>query len=86
METDDEVSYAFVIHKAYLDRHDRVVFTVSTKEIQLATNCSKKLIKIPCGKFKNMRFDIDANGDSCADICSVAGPFVASCFSICLLV
>ena len=86
METDDEASYAFVIHKAYLDRHDRVVFTVSTKEIQLATNCSKKLIKIPCGKFKNMRFDIDANGDSCADICSVAGPFVASCFSICLLV
>jgi len=59
METEDEVSYAFVIHKAYLDRHDRVVFTVSTKEIQLANNCSKKLIKIPCGKFTNMRFDID---------------------------
>ena len=59
METEDEVAYAFVIHKAYLDRHDRVVFTVSTKEIQLANNCSKKLIKIPCGKFKNMRFDID---------------------------
>ena len=59
METADEASYAFVIHKAYLDRHDRVVFTVSTKEIQLANNCSKKLIKIPCGKFKNMRFDID---------------------------
>jgi hypothetical protein len=59
METEDEVSYAFVIHKAYFDRHDRVVFTVSTKEIQLANNCSKKLIKIPCGKFTNMRFDID---------------------------
>ena len=88
METDDEASYAFVIHKAYLDRHDRVVFTVSTKEIQLATNCSKKLIKIPCGKFKNMRFDIDANGDSCVADCSVAsigaGPFVyAGCFAAC---
>ena len=63
METADEVVYAIVIHQAYLDRHDRVVFTVSTKEIQLATNCSKKLIKIPCGKFKNMRFDINAPGD-----------------------
>jgi hypothetical protein len=59
METADEVEYAIVIHKAYFDSHDRVVFTVSTKEIQLANNCSKKLIKIPCGKFKNMRFDID---------------------------
>ena len=59
METDDEASYAFVIHKAYLDSHDRVVFTVSTKEIQLADNCSKKLINIPCGNVKNMRFDID---------------------------
>jgi len=59
METADEVVYAFVIHKAYLDRHDRVVFTVSTKEIQLANNCSKDLKKIPCGKYTNMRFDID---------------------------
>jgi hypothetical protein len=59
METDDEASYAFVIHKAYFNRNDRVVFTVSTKEIRLANNCSKKLIKIPCGKFTNMRFDID---------------------------
>ena len=63
METEDEVSYAFVIHKAYFDSHDRVVFTVSTKEIQLANNCSKDLIKIPCGKFTNMRFDIDAAED-----------------------
>jgi len=59
METVDEEQYAFVIHKAYFDSHDRVVFTVSTKEIQLANNCSKKLIQIPCGKFYNMRFDID---------------------------
>jgi hypothetical protein len=66
METEDEVSYAFVIHKAYFDRHDRVVFSVSTKEIQLANNCSKKLINIPCGKFKNMRFDIDTSDVACS--------------------
>jgi len=59
METEDEVSYACVIHKAYLNSHGRVVFTVSTKEIQLSNNCSKKLIQIPCGKFNNVRFDID---------------------------
>ena len=74
METDDEASYAFVIHKAYLDRHDRVVFTVSTKEIQLANNCSKKLIKIPCGKFKNMRFDIDEiDIGTCSGLGSIGG-------------
>ena len=77
METEDEVSYAFVIHKAYLDRHDRVVFTVSTKEIQLANNCSKKLINIPCGKFKNMRFDIDTSDVACAIL--VALGFGAGC-------
>jgi hypothetical protein len=59
METADEVAYAIVIHKAYFDSHDRVVFTVSTKEIQLANNTSNDLINIPSGKFKNMRFDID---------------------------
>ena len=69
METVDKVAYAFVIHKAYFDRHKRVVFTVSTKEIHLANNCSKDLIKIPCGKFKNMRFDID---DSTASACEDA--------------
>ena len=60
IETVDEEQYACVIHKAYFNSDDRVVFTISTKEIQLANNCSKKLIKIPCGKFYNMRFDIDA--------------------------
>ena len=59
IETADEEQYACVIRKAYFDSHDRVVFTISTKEIQLANNCSKKLINIPCGKFYNMRFDID---------------------------
>ena len=59
METGDAEQYAFVIRKAYFDSHDRIVFTISTKEIQLSNNCSKKLIQIPLGKFNNMRFDID---------------------------
>ena len=60
IETVDQEQYACVIHKAYFNSRDRVVFTISTKEIQLSNNCSKKLIKIPSGKFNNMRFDIDA--------------------------
>jgi hypothetical protein len=32
---------------------------VSTKEISLQNNTSKKLIQLPCGKFNNVRFDID---------------------------
>jgi hypothetical protein len=56
MEDQDD-NYAFVIHKAYLNTRGHVVFTVSTKEINTS---SKKLIKIPCGKFNNVRFDIDA--------------------------
>lgn len=61
METADEV-YAFAIRKAFFDSHDRIVFTVSTKEISLQKNSSKKLIQIPCGKFVNVRFDIDDIG------------------------
>ena len=49
-------SYSVVIHKAYMNTSGHVVFTASTKEI----NSSKKLIKIPCGKFNNVRLDIDA--------------------------
>jgi hypothetical protein len=59
METTNDDQYAFVIRKIHFDSHDRVVFTISTKEIQLSNNCSKKLIQIPCGKFNKMRFDID---------------------------
>jgi hypothetical protein len=69
METADEVAYAIVIHKAYFDRHDRVVFMVSTKEIQLANNTSNDLINIPSGKFKNMRFDIDNFSDDDENNC-----------------
>ena len=65
METVDGDQYAFVIRKAYFDSHDRIVFTVSTKEIKLANNCSKKLINIQPGCYNNMRFDIDENSDNC---------------------
>jgi hypothetical protein len=61
METEDDGVYAFVIHKAYLNSHDQVVFTVSTKEISLQNNTSKKLVRLPCGKCNNVRFDIDFN-------------------------
>ena len=62
MEDQDE-NYAFVLLKARLNTCGHVVFTVSTKEIKLESNntSSKKLIKIPCGKFNNVRFDIDAS-------------------------
>jgi hypothetical protein len=62
METDDDCVYAFVIHKACLNSHDQVVFTVSTKEISLQNNTSKKLIQLPQGKCNNVRFDIDPTG------------------------
>jgi hypothetical protein len=70
IETNDEQQYACVIRKVYFDSHDRVVFTISTKEIQLQNNCSKKLVKIPCGKFYNMRFDIDFLNPVDQGICS----------------
>ena len=73
METVNEVAYVFVIEKAYLDSKDRVVFIVSTKDISLQKNTSKKLIDIPCGKFINMRFDID---DWTTDLC------MAGCWTI----
>jgi hypothetical protein len=59
---DQDDNYVFVIHEAYLNSHGKVVFTVSTKEIKLESSntSSKNLIKIPCGKFNNVRFDIDA--------------------------
>ena len=57
METEDDDKKVFVIHKAYLNKYGHVVFAISTKEINTS---STKIIKIPCGKFNNVRFDIDA--------------------------
>ena len=63
METEDDCNYAFVIHKACLNSHGQVVFTVSTKEISPQNNTSKKLIQLPQGKCNNVRFDIDGPSD-----------------------
>lgn len=68
METEDDYVYAFVIHKAYLNSHDQVVFTVSTKEISIGNGTSKKLTQLPIEKCNNVRFDIDSGfEDSCYD-------------------
>ena len=63
METEDDCVYAFVIHKAYMNSCGHVVFTVSTNEISLQNNTSKKLVRLPCGKCNNARFDIDSSDD-----------------------
>jgi hypothetical protein len=65
METEHDDVYAFIIHKAYLNSHGQVVFTVSTKEISLQNNTSKKLVRLPCRKLNNARFDIDSCDDGC---------------------
>ena len=62
METENR-NYAFVIHNASLNSCDKVVFTVSTKEISLQNNTSKKLVQLPEGKCNHVRFDIDASSD-----------------------
>jgi hypothetical protein len=59
METEDYEQYAFVIKKTYLNSNGNVAFIVSTKEISLQNNTSKKLTQLPEGKFNNVRFDID---------------------------
>ena len=66
METEDDDIYAFVIHKACLNSHGQVVFTVSTKEISIGNDTySQKLMpnrQLPCGQLNNVRFDIDSAG------------------------
>jgi hypothetical protein len=58
--------HVFVIKKAKINKNDKVVFYISTKEIQVNNNNNnnnseqmKNLKKIPLGKHKNVRFDID---------------------------
>ena len=60
MELPNFSKYAFVINKVSFNSHKRIVLIVSTKEINIRnTSSSKKLIQIPCGKFKHVRFDVD---------------------------
>jgi hypothetical protein len=60
MEIDNDKNFAFVIHKAYFNSRGYVIFIVSTREIQLQNNASKKLTQLPIGKCNNVRFDIDS--------------------------
>jgi hypothetical protein len=82
METED-CNYAFVIHTAYLNSHGQVVFTVSTNEISLANNTSKKLVRLPEGKCNNVRFDIDSNSDDCIACMIAALGFAGLCYELC---
>ena len=59
MELPDFRQFAFVINNLYFNSHKRLVFMASTKEINIQNISSKKLIQIPSGKFKHVRFDVD---------------------------
>jgi hypothetical protein len=60
METECDRNFAFVLDKPYVNKSGHIVFTVSTREILLQNNTSKKLTQLPLGKCNNVRFDIDA--------------------------
>ena len=51
--------YVFVIKKTTVKKDGRIVFDVSTDEIKLHSNISKKILRLPEGCFTNARFDID---------------------------
>jgi hypothetical protein len=85
----DYKKHVFVIKKAKINTNDKVVFYISTKEIQLDNKSEKmkKLKKIPLGKHRNVRFDIDygqsitnvsCNGDNIFGM--VPGGGTSSCF------
>ena len=70
METECDRNFAFVLDKPYVNKSGHIVFTVSTREISLQNNTSKKLTQLPVGKFNNMRFDIDPR-NSLIDLCNM---------------
>ena len=83
METEDDDIYAFVIHKACLNSHGQVVFTVSTKEISIGNDTSSQKLmpnrQLPCRKLNNARFDIDSAGEDIFQwILGLADAFVGS--------
>ena len=73
--------YIFVIKKVKMNKNDKVVFYISTKEIHLDNKSNKmeKLKKIPEGKYKNVRFDID-NGQSESQYCDNAVGGQSTCW------
>ena len=64
--------YVFVLKKAKINKNNKVVFYISTKEILVNNNSEKmkKLKKIPLGKYKNVRFDIDYGNSIEGGVCN----------------
>ena len=61
MNLDNGKRHVFVLNKAKVNKHDKVVFYVSSQDISLPSNSQlKSLKKIPQGNFTNVRFDIDS--------------------------
>jgi ubiquitin len=59
--------YVFVIKKTKINKNNKVVFYISTKEIRV-DNKLKKMIQIPTGnKYKNVHFAIDPIYDASND-------------------
>lgn len=55
--------YIFVLKKCKINKKEKLVFYISTKEIKLDKKL-KHLTKIPNGKYKNVRFDIDSTQEA----------------------
>jgi hypothetical protein len=74
--------YVFVIKKTKINKNNKVVFYISTKEIQTDTKL-KKMTKIPTGKkYKNVRFDIDYGQSITGDACNGRGMLggISTCY------
>lgn len=60
--------YIFVIYKVKINKKGKLVFYVTTKEINIINDSKSDKVKIfkklPIGKHKNVRFDIDCSQDT----------------------
>ena len=77
MELDFSNRYLFIINKAKI-KNDKVVFTVSVKDIDLVntTGNMNLLTEIPQGSFLNVRFDIDTTNP----MVIIIGQYIPSVF------
>jgi hypothetical protein len=75
MELDFSNRYVFIINKAKI-KNDKVVFTVSVKDIDLVnpTGNMNLLTEIPQGSFLNVRFDIDTTSQT---VISIGVPYIS---------
>jgi hypothetical protein len=79
MELDFSNRYVFIINKAKI-KNDKVVFTVSVKDINLVnpTGNMNLLTEIPQGSFLNVRFDIDITNPTIISIGQYIPPYTYS--------